>query len=130
MELLRKNKRVPGLFVNTGSLPLISVHRLIPDGEDKKQHPDLASNYRMAKIGDKIAKKRSGKHCHFYGWATLSVSVATEEGRIVVKSPTKGNPWHATIVLPGKVVNDLKIRQHHDSALIDAASWRPRPGGE
>ena len=112
----------------TGS-SCISVHRLIPSGENEEQHLDLASDEKMAEFGDEMARNRE-KQSNFYGWATLNVPEASQDGRIVEKSPKDDNLWHADIVLPDKDVNDKKRIRRHATDLAASASWRPRPGGE
>ena len=76
-----------------------------------------------------IATARSAnREGEFQGWAVIAVEAVHTEGHRVVASPISDeNPYHADIVLPSQVVNDLERQKRHAQKLADHSYWRDRP---
>lgn len=74
----------------------------------------------------KIAEKRDTDRSRtFYGWAAISVELASANKRRVVKSPIRNvNPYHADIKLPAAAADDVYQRAQHLQQLADASSWQ------
>lgn len=77
-------------------------------------------------IADAMA---SGRGLSFYGWALLTASDASGNGRQVIADPLPDgtNPFHANIVLPEAAVDDLDEQKHHAQQLAAVSYWRERP---
>jgi hypothetical protein len=91
---------------------------------DRLDHAPLDT---MLKIGDRNARLR-GPTRSFYGWATVTVLLASEMGRHVEATPRLDNSYHADIFLPLPDGEErlAAAREHaHDLAL--KADYLPRP---
>lgn len=114
----RKGKIRHKIFLENEEVDCLSVDRLAhaPDEE-------------MAEIGDRNARRR-GPTRSFYGWATVTVADASEDGRSVRATPWLDNPYHADIDLniPASVER-RDIQNAHANSLAIAAEWRERPPG-
>ena len=66
----------------------------------------------------------------FRGWACLMYEYAASDGRKVVASPTKENPYHGDIILPRSVIGDKGAREHHAYDLAGACAWRDAPASD
>lgn len=112
-----KNSKIPhNVFLEREEVESLSVDRL-----------DHAPDHVMAEIGDRIAEGR-GPGRKFYGWATVTVAKASEDGRTVRATPQLDNTYHADIDLnipPTVERRDTQIQ--HANTLAAAADWRERP---
>jgi len=109
----KKGRVQKRLFLVEEGRTVISTDRLFPT-----KLVDIASIARLEGV------KRTGP---FYGWAEIVVSSAAQEDRRVKASPTHSNPYHADIVLPGRVASDREEQGRHAQRLADASSWRDSP---
>jgi hypothetical protein len=109
----KKGRVQKRLFLAKEGCKVISTDRLFPT-----KLVDIASIARLE------GANRTGP---FYGWAEIAVSNASQEGRRVKASPTRNNPYHADIVLPGRVASDREEQGRHAQKLADASSWRDSP---
>lgn len=123
---IQRGLPVPELFMDSASPFDLSVNRLAPEPgqEPPADRPDLVSDRVIAQISDHRAK-RLGRN--FYGWAVLSVEHAEQEGRMVLATPQKDNPWHADIRLPVEAKENIRIRRRHATRLAANVQWRSRP---
>ena len=112
----RKGRVQKSLFLAEEGVAAISTDRLFPN--------ELVA---IAGIARLEGANRTGP---FYGWAEIAVSNASQEGRRVRASPTRNNPYHADIVLPGRVASDREEQGRHAQRLADASSWRESPRRE
>ena len=87
---------------------------------------DYAPESVAVEIGDKVAELRNRS---FYGWAVVSAEVAGSNGRKVLASPKPeyNNPYHADIIMPDSVTEDLEEQLQHAQELADNSVWRARP---
>lgn len=86
---------------------------------------DHAPDERMAEIADRIAESRTR---NFYGWATVTVEIASRNGRAVRPDPQAENPYHANIHLSFSERLELQDQQiAHANELAANAHWRERP---
>ncbi|HIF09727.1 MAG TPA: hypothetical protein EYQ81_07685 [Sneathiellales bacterium] len=86
---------------------------------------DHESNETMAEIGDRTASLRNKK---FFGWATVTVTQASEGDRSVQETPKLDNIFHADIFLnipAGSERRDQEKQQANELAAV--AKWRQRP---
>lgn len=112
----RKSKIVHNIFLEHEEVEFLSVDRL-----------DHATDHVMAEIGDRVAQGR-GSGRKFYGWATVTVAKASEDGRTIRATPQLDNIYHADIDLnipPTGERRDAQIQ--HANTLAAAAEWRERP---
>ena len=112
----RNGKILPHVFLEDEVVECLSVDRL-----------DYAPDEAMAEIGDRIAQGR-GSQRSFYGWATVTVAKASEDGRTVRATPQLDNAYHADIdlnIAPNVERRDEQIQ--HANTLAAAADWREKP---
>ena len=111
----RNNVIMHTIFLEREDANSLSVDRL-----------DIALDEEMTAIGDRNANLR-GPDRNFYGWATITVAVASEDGRAVRATPLLENRYHADIDL--NVPDEAERRerqQQHANALAASAEWRNR----
>lgn len=101
------------MFLEIPGEKLISVDRL-------DSAPSLD---KLVEIADIAAVNRQRS---FYGWAILKAEKAINDGREVLASPQKNNPYHADIILPDEATEKLEIQQSHAQQLADSATWMGR----
>jgi hypothetical protein len=91
---------------------------------------DHCPDDRIAQIAE--AAGRSRRASGFFGWAVVTVEVASASGRFVELSPQLDNPFHADIFLGIDVSEDYKdlVRQHAYDLALHAAyrCWRLASG--
>lgn len=107
------------VFLEKEEVESLSVDRL-----------DHAPDEEMAEIGNRNARLR-GPNRSFYGWASLTVIVASQNGRTVRATPKLDNIYHADIDL--KVPQSIErrdVQKEHANSLASAAIWRERPQQE
>ncbi len=115
----RRGSIRPTVFLEKEEVESLSVDRL-----------DHAPDEEMAEIGERIARLR-GPNRKFYGWATVTVIVASQNGRTVRATPKLDNVYHADIDLNIPPTAERRDNQkHHALSLASAASWRERPQQE
>ena len=104
------------VFLEKEEVESLSVDRL-----------DHAPDEELAEIGDRNASLR-GPNRSFYGWATVTVAVAWQDGRTVRATPRLDNFYHADIDLNIQPITERRDTQnHHALSLASAASLRERP---
>lgn len=112
----RKDLIMHTIFLEQESAESLSVDRL-----------DIVSDEEMVKIGDQNAQLR-GADRRFYGWATVTVILASQDGRTVRATPRFENRYHADIDLNVPEGAERRERQEaHANALAANAEWRSRP---
>ena len=112
----RRRKILHNVFLEIEEIDYLSVDRL-----------DHVADQVMAEIGDRIAQGR-GSGRSFYGWATVNVTKASEDGRSVLATPQLDNIYHADIDLNVPPSFERRDRQiQHANTLAAAAEWREKP---
>ena len=120
----RKNKkRKFHVFLEVKGKRTLSVDRL-----------DIGPLEYLVLNGEKVAanrKRPDGSQRVFWGWAVITAENASTNGREVVASPQKDNPYHADIILPDispdiTSAENKKRQERHAQQLADRASWRGR----
>ena len=102
------------IFLEREGVEVLSVDRL-----------DHAPDQDLAAISDRNAVAR---RLQFFGWAVVTVSEASRNGRYVRESAQLDNPFHADIHL--NIVEAQERRdaeKAHANDLAARAIWRPRP---
>lgn len=104
------------VFLEKEEVESLSVDRL-----------DHAPDEKMAEIGDRNAGLR-GPNRSFYGWATVTVIVASQNGRAVRATPKLDNIYHADkdLNVP-QSIERRDLQKEHANSLASAANWRERP---
>ena len=106
---------MPDIFLERKGNNLLSVDRF-----------DFCPLEELTDIQDKNAKMRSTETVQrsFYGWAKITAEIARKNGRNVRSTFSKGNPYHADIVLPKDINRDDE--EEHALELASNAEWVPR----
>lgn len=104
----------PDVFLERVGVANLSVDRL-----SKAPHAEAVKN------GENVARLRStdGHNRTFYGWLVVSAADAEQQGRRVVPTPLKENPYHADIKLPDL---DEESREEHAFALSIVSKWQDK----
>lgn len=90
---------------------------------DRLEH---APDHVMAEIGDRNAQRR-GPDRKFYGWATVTVEIASQEGRSVRATPLLDNPYHSDIDLNIPPTTERRdMQKQHALSLANSAEWCER----
>lgn len=117
----RKLQPIPEVFLVSRADDKISVDRM-----------DYAHRTEMARLAVRRGHERSDVPREFHGWAVLTVSDASENGRSVTESPIDDNPYHADICM--KMPDDDKHRderrmmqKQHSLELALKAIWEEAP---
>ncbi len=91
---------------------------------------DRCLDDQVARIAEAAAESRRASG--FYGWAVVTVEVASAAGRSVELSPQLDNPFHADILLGIDTAEDHKdlVRQHAYDLALNATYriWRSVSG--